>query len=157
MNILDVVLLIILASFVLSVYKDGFIKEFFSKLAFIGSAIVAFALSPLFAFTTFKSLIKINNEPLLYIISFLCVFVISFLIIKIIGSIIGIVFEFPILKSLDKALGVVLGAIEGIIIISLIIEILIIQNIFPCDDLINKSLIAPMIIENILQIKIWHV
>ena len=150
MNILDIVFLLILLSCAFTVYKNGFVKEVFSKLAFIVGGIVAIFFSPYFAVNILKSFVSIKNNLLLYIISFFLVFSIVYLIIKIVGSMVGIIFEIPILKGLDRSLGILLGLVEGSIIICLIIELMQIQSIFSSMDIIANSKIATFFINYIL-------
>lgn len=156
MNILDIVFLCILFVFAFVVCQNGFVKEVFSKLAFIVGCLVALLFSPYFALTILRPIdyvknnIILKNNLILYIISFICVFSIVYLIIKIIGSMIGVVFEFPILKGLDRSLGILLGLVEGCIIICLIIELMQIQSIFSSSDIIANSKIATFFINYIL-------
>ena len=150
MNILDIVFLLILLSCAFTVYKNGFVKEVFSKLAFIVGGMVAIFFSPYFAVNILKSFVSIKNNLLLYIISFFLVFSIVYLIIKIVGSMVGIIFEIPILKGLDHSLGILLGLIEGSIIICLIIELMFMQPIFPCHEIVSNSKIAIFFINYIL-------
>ena len=156
MNVLDMVFLCILFGFAFVVYQNGFVKEVFSKLAFIVGGLVAVLFSPYFALAILRPIdyvknnVILKNNLILYIISFICVFSIVYLIIKIVGSIIGIVFEFPILKGLDHSLGILLGLVEGSIIICLIIELMQIQSIFSSMDIIANSKIATLFINYIL-------
>ncbi|MGP1437941.1 MAG: CvpA family protein [Treponema sp.] len=150
MNVLDIIFLCILLGFTFIVYMSGFIKEVFSKLAFIVGGLIAVVFSPYFALDVLRPIISIKNNLLLYIISFLCLFSIVYLIIKIIGSVIGFIFEFPILKSLDRSLGAILGLLEGSIIVFFIIELMVMQSIFPCDELIANSKIATFFVNHIL-------
>ena len=156
MSVLDIVFIFILVGFAFIVYQNGFVKEIFSKLAVIIGGIVAIFFSPYFALTVLKPMdyIKSNmilkNDIILYLISFLCIFSIVYLIIKVIGSIVGFVFEVPILKGLDHSLGIVLGLLEGGIIICLIIELMQIQSIFSSANIIENSKIATFFITYIL-------
>lgn len=150
MNILDIVFLLILLSCTISVYRNGFVKEVFSKLAFIVGGVVAIFFSPYFALNVLKSLISIRNNLLLYIISFICVFSIAYLIIKIIGNMVGMIFELPILKGLDRSLGILLGLLEGSIIICLIIELMQLQSVFLPSNIIENSKIAMFFINYVL-------
>jgi len=156
MNVLDIIFLFILLGFTFIVYQNGFVKEVFAKLAFIVGGLIAIFFAPYFALTILKSFdyvknsMILKNDLLLYAISFVCLFSIVFLIIKIIGNIVGLIFEFPILKSLDRALGAILGLLEGSIIICIIIELMQIQSIFSFANLIENSKIATFFIDYIL-------
>ena len=162
MNVLDIIFLIILLGFTFIVYQNGFVKEVFSKLAFITGGLLAVFFSPYFALTILKPMDYVKNNMILqndfflYAISFVCIFSIVYLIIKIIGSMIGFIFEFPILKSLDKSLGAILGLLEGSIVVCLIIELMIMQSIFSFADIIANSRIAVFFIHYILlNIKLY--
>lgn len=155
MSVLDIIFLCILLVFAFGVYQKGFIKEVFSKLAFIAGGVVGVFFSPYFAFNVLKPIVSIKNNFILYIISFVCLFSIIYLIIKIIGCMVGMIFEFPILKSLDRSLGVILGLLEGSIIVFLIIELMIMQSIFPCKDIIETSKIASFFIKYILNEQLY--
>jgi len=155
MSLLDIIFLCILLIFTFSVYQKGFINEIFAKLAFIIGGFVAVFLSPYFALNVLTSFISIKNNLLLYIISFLFLFSIVYLIIKMIGSIIGYIFEFPILKSLDHSLGAILGFLEGSIIVCLIIELMLMQSIFPCQNIIVNSKIASFFVKYILNQQLY--
>lgn len=155
MSLLDIIFLCILLIFTFSVYQKGFINEIFAKLAFIIGGLVAVFLSPYFALNVLTSFISIKSNLLLYIISFLFLFSIVYLIIKMIGSIIGYIFEFPILKSLDHSLGAILGLLEGSIIVCLIIELMLMQSIFPCQNIIVNSKIATFFVKYILNQQLY--
>lgn len=155
MSLLDIIFLCILLVFTFSVYQKGFINEIFAKLAFIIGGLVAVFLSPYFALNVLTSFISIKSNLLLYIISFLFLFSIVYLIIKMIGSIIGYIFEFPILKSLDHSLGAILGLLEGSIIVCLIIELMLMQSIFPCQNIIVNSKIATFFVKYILNQQLY--
>ena len=155
MSLLDIIFLCILLIFTFSVYQKGFINEIFAKLAFIIGGFVAVFLSPYFALNVLTSFISIKNNLLLYIISFLFLFSIVYLIIKMIGSIIGYIFEFPILKSLDHSLGAILGFLEGSIIVCLIIELMPMQSLFPCQNIIVNSKIASFFVKYILNQQLY--
>ena len=156
MSVLDIIFLCILLALTFSVYQKGFVKEVFAKLAFIIGGIVAVFFSPYFALNVLTSMISIRNNLLLYIISFLCLFSIVYLVIKIIGSMIGYIFEFPILKSLDRSLGAILGLLEGSIIVCLIIELMLMQSIVPCKDIIASSKIATFFVKYILNQQLYR-
>ena len=127
MSLLDIIFLCILLIFTFSVYQKGFINEIFAKLAFIIGGLVAVFLSPYFALNVLTSFISIKNNLLLYIISFLLLFSIVYLIIKMIGS----------------------------IIVCLIIELMLMQSIFPCQNIIVNSKIATFFVKYILNQQLY--
>ncbi len=154
-NILDIIFALVLLSFSITVYKRGFVIEFFSKLAWIGSAIIAFFFSPLFGIGLVGRVTGLTNEPLLYIISFILLFTISHVAIKGIGNIVGNIFTLPLLDSINKILGFFLGLIEGSIIIAIVIEILLLQSYIPRSSWIGNSIIIPFFITYVLRIRFY--
>ena len=73
------------------------------------------------------------------IIAFLLIFVVVFLIIKLVQMIVSKVFEWSILKSLDRTLGFIFGIVEGAAVVCLIIFLLTAQPFFPVENLLYDS------------------
>ena len=63
---------------------------------------------------------------------------------------VGMIFELPILKGLDRSLGILLGLLEGSIIICLIIELMQLQSVFLPSNIIENSKIAMFFINYVL-------
>lgn len=154
-NILDIIFGFLLLSFSITVYRRGFIKELFSKLAWVGAAIIAFIFAPVFGYTLVKEITGLINEPLLYIIAFIFLFSFSFVLIKWIGSFVGTVFKLPVLNNLNKILGFFLGLIEASIIIAIVIEFLLLQSYIPRSTWIGNSKIIPFFITYVLRIAFY--
>ena len=150
MNVLDILFILILVSLVVATYRRGFVQEAFSKLSWVGSAVLSLVLTPLFAFTYIKDFTKIENEPILYFISFSSLFVAFYFIIKIIGLIVGSIFELPVLDNLNHVLGALLGLLEALIIISVVLEILLMQNFVSQQVWLKGSKLAPFFIQYLL-------
>ena len=87
-----------------------------------------------------NSLLKDINVPYAAnIIAFLLIFVVTFLVIKIVQMIVARVFQWSILKSLDRTLGFVFGIVEGAAVICLAVFILSAQPFFNTQPLFEGS------------------
>lgn len=114
----------------------GFIDNVFGKIAFIAGIILAY----LFYKDIANGLLKdIKVEFAAKIISFLLIFVVVFLVIKIIQMIVAKVFEWSILKSLDRTLGFIFGLVEGGAVVCLIIFLLTAQPFFNSMTILDGS------------------
>lgn len=116
--------------------SKGFIDNIFGKLAWI-LAIVCGCLFYDDAATLILS--SVDNSFLQKVLAFLIVFVCVFLVIKIIQSIISKIFEWNILKSLDRTLGFFFGIIEGLVVVGLFIFLLSVQPFFSTEKLFENS------------------
>lgn len=133
---IDWVFSVIIVIFAISGVIKGFIDNIFGKLALI--------LGIFFAYLFYKdvangALKDIKNPVVGNIISFLLIFVIIFLIIKLIQMIISRIFEWSILKSLDRTLGFFFGIVEGGAVVCLIIFLLDSQPFFDITGLFGGS------------------
>ena len=156
MNILDVIFALILFSFVFANYKCGFVDAVFSKLSWIGGAVLALLLTPLFAFTYVKNFIKLESEPVLYFISFSILFLIAFFSIRLIGHIVGSVFALPVLDTLNHVLGALLGLLEALIIIAIILEILLMQSFILPEVWMKDSKLCSLFIKYLLGMNLYR-
>lgn len=145
-NPLDLMFIVIIVVFALMAAINGFIKEAFSKIAFIGAIIVAVIFTNMLKLA-FYGVVK--NTILSAIIAFLILFIGTFLIIKIIQEIFAKIFSKKILKSLDHALGFLFGIVEGLAIVAVIMLVFIIQPWFDTSAIFEGSLfynyLAPII------------
>lgn len=153
----DLTCILLFFSFAFAVYKKGFVKEVFSKLSWIVAALIAFTLTSTVGMGIAKKIMSINSPPLLYLISFVVIFVISYVIIKMIGSFVDTVTNLPILNELNRALGIVLGLLEAAIIIAFIVELLLLQEVLPREVWMKNSKIAPFFIQYILQMNLEEI
>lgn len=127
--------LIIFAFAIVGIIK-GFIDNIFGKLALILGIFIAI----LFYKNIAATLLKDIKFPLAAnIIAFLLIFVVVFLIVKIIQMIVSKVFEWSILKSLDRTLGFFFGLVEGAVVICLIILLLDAQPFINVNSLFDGS------------------
>ena len=114
----------------------GFIDTVFGKIAFVAGIILAC----LFYKQIASGLLKdIKVEFAAKIISFLLIFVVVFLVIKIIQMIVAKVFEWSVLKSLDRTLGFIFGLVEGGAVVCLIIFLLTAQPFFNSMTILDGS------------------
>ncbi len=127
--------LIIFAFAIVGIIK-GFIDNIFGKLALILGIFIAI----LFYKNIAALLLKDIKFPFAAnIIAFLLIFVVVFLIVKIIQMIVSKVFEWSILKSLDRTLGFFFGIVEGAVVICLIILLLDAQPFINVNSLFDGS------------------
>ena len=126
---------IILIFAVVGVIK-GFIDNIFGKIAFIAGIILGY----FFYKDVAEGLLKDIKVPYAAnIIAFLLIFVVTFLIIKLVQMIVAKVFEWSILKSLDRTLGFIFGLVEGAAVVCLIIFLLTAQPFFSVQNIFDGS------------------
>ena len=126
----------IILIFAVSGVIKGFIDNVFGKIAFIAGILLGY----LFYKDIAAGLLKDIKVPYAAnIIAFLLIFVVTFLIIKLIQMIVSKVFEWSILKSLDRTLGLIFGIVEGAAVVCLIIFLLTAQPFFNVDRLFDGS------------------
>ncbi len=118
---------------------EGFVSEFFSKVAVIAGAIAAVlfydVLSPHVARLT-------GAETLVDVASFLAIFVAVYLLVKAVQHVAGSAFEGESMTNLDRALGFFLGIAEGLVIVFVILLAISRQRFFDLSFLVEGSLFA---------------
>ena len=126
-TVIDWVFSGIILIFAIGGVVKGFIDNVFGKIAFIAGIILAW----LFYKDIADGLLKDVKVPhAANIIAFLLIFVVTFLVIKLVQMIVAKVFEWSILKSLDRTLGFIFGIVEGGAVVCLIIFLLSAQPFF---------------------------
>ena len=134
--VIDWIFGIIIVVFAVSGLIKGFVDNVFGKLAFIAGIICGW----IFYKSMATSLLKDIKLPYAAnILSFLLIFVVVFLIIKLAQMIISKIFEWSILKSLDRTLGFIFGIVEGAAVVCLIIFLLSVQPFFDVTNLFDGS------------------
>ena len=132
--IVDWIFSLIILIFVISGVIKGFIDNVFGKIAFVAGILLAY----LFYKDIATGLLKDVKIPVAAnVIAFLLIFVVTYLVIKLIQMIVAKVFEWSILKSLDRTLGFLFGIVEGLAVICLVIFLLTAQpfiNVQPIFD-----------------------
>ena len=134
--VIDWIFGIIIVVFAVSGLIKGFVDNVFGKLAFIAGIICGWIFYKSLATTLLKD-IKVPYAA--NILSFLLIFVVVFLIIKLAQMIVSKIFEWSILKSLDRTLGFIFGIVEGAAVVCLIIFLLSVQPFFDVTNLFNGS------------------
>lgn len=135
-TVIDWIFGIVIIIFAIGGLLKGFINNIFGKLAWI----LAIITSSLFYGKASEMFFSgIANDILKKILGFLLVFVVMFLIIKFIQIIVSKLFEWNILKSLDRTLGIFFGIIEGFAIIGIFIFLLTIQPFFNSEVFLADS------------------
>ena len=120
----------------------GFIDNIFGKLCWILGLVAACLF---YKTVSARFLPGIKNQTACDILGFLAVFVAVFLVIKIIQLIISKIFQFKILKSLDRTLGVFFGIVEGLAVVWLLIVILKTQPFVNVDNVFEGSFFYSLI------------
>ena len=134
--VIDWIFGIIIVVFAVSGLIKGFIDNVFGKLAFIAGIICGWIFYKSLATTLLKD-IKVPYAA--NILSFLLIFVVVFLIIKLAQMIVSKIFEWSILKSLDRTLGFIFGIVEGGAVVCLIIFLLSVQPFFDVSGILDGS------------------
>lgn len=135
-TIIDWVFSLIILAFAIGGIIKGFIDNIFGKLALVLGIFIAI----LFYKNIAALLLKDIKFPFAAnIIAFLLIFVVVFLVVKIIQMIVSKVFEWSILKSLDRTLGFFFGIVEGAVVICLIILLLDAQPFINVNSLFDGS------------------
>ncbi len=135
-TVIDWIFGIVILIFALSGLVKGFVDCLFNKLCWILGLISACIFYDEAAKYIFQS---ITNTSLSNILGFIIVFILVFLVVKLVQVIISKIFQLQILKSLDRVLGFAFGIIEGVVVVSLIIFILIKQPFFSAERLLDGS------------------
>lgn len=139
LNILDIIFLVLAIIIIIYSTINGFLYEFFSTASWLVSFIVSFLFYKQFA-NFLRTYIK--YDEVLYVISFLLLFLILYFIIKILHFIISKILVFPSIVSFDHALGFFLGLVKAFVIILFILCILCFQKIIPLQKLLSESKIS---------------
>lgn len=141
-TVIDWIFAGVILLFALAGVIKGFIDNIFGKLAWILGIILAC----LFYDEGAVYLLPfIKNQTLTNVLSFLAVFIIVFIIIKLIQIFISKIFEWSILKSLDRTLGFFFGAAEGLAVVGLFIFLIHAQPFFDVSRIFDGSFFAGLI------------
>jgi uncharacterized membrane protein required for colicin V production len=134
MNLIDIIILVILALSALGGVKDGFLK----KLITLFSIIIALLFATKFASGFVKFFM--SSFHLSYVLSLILCYILVFLVISLIANYIykKIVDTSTIVSIWDKLGGALLGVVESAIILSLIFLFLNMLNI-PSKEMRDKS------------------
>lgn len=153
-NTLDIIFTVIILLLGIHGAIVGFIKEFFSKAAFL----IALLLS-IFFFDEAGLFLNhyIKSSLLANVLGFILIFIIVYVIIKIIQGIIGKLFSIGILKGLDRSFGFFLGLLEGFALVLLLFIIIFSQKWIPVGPLFTESffysLLSPLFAEPVQTVR----
>ncbi|AEJ19656.1 CvpA family protein [Gracilinema caldarium] len=138
MNIatIDIIFGALLILFVLRCTLRGFVEEFMSVASVVLGLIVGFLL-----FKNGAVLLRTEFGLTLFpeLTAFIVLFLITFLVIKLLEAMIKDLVERINLDSLDHIAGFMLGLVEGVLIISIILLVLVYQPLFNAIVLLEKS------------------
>ncbi len=133
-NIIDILILVILALFTFFGAKRGLISE----VSRIIGLIAGFVLANQFHNEANQFLQQwIDNVPVRNVISYLVIFIVVVFAVSIVASILQKFFEFILLGWLNRLLGLLLGFIKGLLIVSVLIFII---EAFPTADSFRNRL-----------------
>jgi membrane protein required for colicin V production len=142
---IDIVLLILLILLTARGFIRGFVTEFFA----LGAPVLGILASIFFykngaEFLRTKFLLEwiIFSE----LLAFVAIFLIVFLICKLVQKIINDVVDGMNLTTLDKVLGAVFGLAEGIVAVSLVLFVIVIQPLFDPSTVLHGSIFAGIIL-----------
>ncbi|MCI1208686.1 MAG: CvpA family protein [Treponema sp.] len=133
---IDVVFFIIIILFSLTAAAKGLVNEFFGKASLIGGLAVAV----IFYTKLVPYVLKyVKNSVLAVVISFLLIFVVVYLIVRIIQQILNKIFSGEILRGLDHALGFLFGIVEGLVVVSFVLILMLSQPWINFDAVLKDS------------------
>lgn len=138
MNLLDIILIIVAALFLVRGFLRGFVKEVFS-LASIGLAY--------FVATRYNHLLEphlklyIANETTVWALSTVLIFIGILVACWIIAKLIREFLELALLGWLDRTAGAAFGAAEGVLVA--LLALLLLQSYFPNASFVQESTIVP--------------
>ena len=136
-NIINIVIILFITYFAYSGFKNGFIRELTSIIAFISGFLLSQSLGPIIEkYLTLETFIK--NDSLREKIAYLLSFIIIVYVLKMISNMIE---KYIDMKWKNKILGFIIGIINGVLIFSLIISIFkeLLPSINIHEDWRNKS------------------
>jgi len=122
MNLVDLILIVLLALSVIAGYRDGFVKEFASLAGLIIGIYVALHFSDVTA-DFIRDFIGVSGKYL-KIISFVLTLVLVIVVFSLLGKILESVIETIMLGFLNRIAGAVFGLLKGMLILSLVIMLL---------------------------------
>lgn len=143
MNILDWILLAIIALLALRCLFRGLVAEFMAVAAPVGGLLAAVLFYRPVG-TWLGSMIELGGFAL--VLGFLSCFILVFVIAKILERSLRTVLEKLRLSALDKGLGFVYGAAEGLVIAAIILILIRYQPVFDASKLLDDSFIARLLL-----------
>lgn len=117
MNMVDIIVTILFAAFILDGGRTGCVKTVFSTIKLVIGAILAVILCTVF--------IRDNFEEMRHIIPivFFVVFGVVFGILAAVERLLNLVAKIPVANEINKIVGIVAGALKGIVLVWIIFSI----------------------------------
>jgi membrane protein required for colicin V production len=139
MNVLDWILLAVLALVAIRGLSKGFVSELSSV-----AAPVAGLAAALFLYKWGASVLRarFHLEFIPEVIAFIVLFLIGFLLVRLVATLIKDGLEAAQLDRVDRGIGFILGLVEGIVVVSLILVIMQVQPLFDAKPLLSGSVFA---------------
>lgn len=131
-QLFDIIFLAICLFFAIRAFFRGFLVEFFSLLAFVGSFFISLKVGP----AVWNVMQRIFDPIPIYLsaIPYIIVFLASYIIIKILEKQLSKLVNLILLTGLNRILGLLFGLVEGAIIILVMVYILTNQQIITSID-----------------------
>lgn len=145
-NFLDIVFCIIILFIAIHGTVNGFVKEFFSKVALVLGVFVSVLF---YAKLTPYINRYMNSDFVSQILSFILIFVLVYLLVRLIQHFVGSFFSGDILKGLDRALGFFFGIAEGLLLVCVVLIVFYAQPWFDISHLLTDSFFHSLL-KNIL-------
>ena len=148
MNVLDYVLLAVIAIAALRCWFRGIVGEVLSMAAVVGGL-----LAGIFFFRPVGAWIS-NMKPLggfEVVVGFVASFAVVFIVVKIVEKSLRSVLENLNLDILDSVLGLIFGVVEGVIISAIVVMILHYQPVFDVEALLDGSWIARLLLPLVVE------
>lgn len=121
MNILDILLIMIVAFCIIRSWSKGFIREIFSILGIIVGVLVASRYYQLLFPYVGR---YISDEAFISLLSFTLVFLGTFIIVAVLGMLVKTLVRIMFVGWVDHTMGGIFGFVKGLLFVSLLIWIL---------------------------------
>lgn len=142
LTVVDYIFLGIILLFALIGLIKGFIDSIFGILCWVAGLFLGCIF---YKYVSVKYFVSIKNVVVSDILAFLAIFIAVFLVLKVIQTIISKLFQFRILKSLDRTMGVLFGIVEGFAICWILIVFVQTQPFVKVENLFDNSLFYSLI------------
>jgi membrane protein required for colicin V production len=145
MAFIDIVFAVFILVLVVRCALRGFVGEVLAWASVVLGLLTGFLLyqsGAAFLRTRFFGDLRILPE----ILAFAALFLIVFVFIRILESILKDIIERINLGGLDRFLGLLFGLLEGLVLVSLILFVLLIQPLFPPERVLGESLFARLLL-----------
>lgn len=136
---LDIVFLAVIVLAAIRCTFRGFIREFMTMAAVLLGLILALLFAGILAVFLEQ---YIGNSMLNHVIAFLIIFIVVYLLLKIFETALRNLFDRLNLENLDKSLGFFLGIVEGLVIVTVMVYLMEVQQFFDFRTILDQSIIA---------------